>query len=43
MTFDALIDRLSKIASTLTHNAVGAIEVKCLGIDSSDPKQLRKL
>jgi hypothetical protein len=37
MTFPRLIGRLSATAAALTHNAVGAIEVKCMGIDATDP------
>jgi hypothetical protein len=37
MTFLGLIERLSTTAATLIHNAVGAIEVKCMGIDATDP------
>jgi hypothetical protein len=36
LTFDALIERLSKDASTILRNTSGVIEVKCVGIDSSD-------
>jgi hypothetical protein len=41
MTFPRLIERLSATAATLSRNAVGAIEVKCLGIDSTDPPPKR--
>jgi hypothetical protein len=37
MTFPRLIERLSGTATTLVHNAVGAIEVICMGIDATDP------
>ncbi len=37
MTFPRLIACLSTTATTLTRNSVGAIEVKCIGIDSTDP------
>jgi len=37
ITFPQLIQRLSAAAATLTRNAVGAIEVKCIGIDATDP------
>jgi len=37
MTFPQLIERLSASAATLSRNAVGAIEIRCVGIDSTDP------
>jgi hypothetical protein len=36
MSFGRLIPRLAMIAATLVHNSAGAIEVRCLGLDSSD-------
>ena len=38
MNFSALIQRLDAIAVTLVHNSAGAIQVRCLGINSSDPQ-----
>jgi hypothetical protein len=38
LTFAALIERLAVTAATLRRNSAGTIEVKCLGIDSSDPR-----
>jgi hypothetical protein len=38
MTFGDLIQRLAATAATLLRNSGGAIKVKCLGIDSSDPQ-----
>jgi hypothetical protein len=37
MTFIGLIQRLSAVAASLNNYSSGAIEVRCLGIDSSDP------
>jgi hypothetical protein len=37
VTFPGLIERLAATAATLTRNAAGAITVKCVGIDSTDP------
>jgi hypothetical protein len=37
MTFESLIEHLAGIAATVTNNAVGDIQVRCIGIDSSDP------
>jgi hypothetical protein len=38
MTFGALIERLSAVAKMLIRNSVGTIEVKCIGIDATEPK-----
>jgi hypothetical protein len=38
LTFDSVIRRLAATAATLVWNSSGAIEVRCLGIDSSDPQ-----
>jgi hypothetical protein len=36
MTFDGLIERLASVAATLVRNAAGAIEVKCIGLDTTE-------
>jgi hypothetical protein len=38
ITFSKLIQRLAATAATLHRNSVGAIEVRCIGIDSSNPQ-----
>jgi hypothetical protein len=37
VTFADLMQRLAAIAATIDHNSSGAIELRCLGIDASEP------